>query len=94
MTEDEVLKGLKKGNETEAEAEQRVADALAKLLSDNGMALNVTIVKVPVQVAPGEFVFADKPHVEIKKKKSKILIPGMDNQTKKVAMELLNGGKK
>lgn len=94
MTEDEVLKGLKNGHETEQEAEQRVADEMQKLLSDNGMALNVTIIKVPVQAGPNDFVFADKPHVEIKKKKSQIIVPGVSDAHKKVAMELLNGGKK
>lgn len=94
MNEDEVVKGLKAGHETEQEAEQRVADEMQKLLADNNMALNVTIIKVPMQVAPGEFVFVDRPHVEIKRKKSNLIVPGMDAATKKVAMELLNGGKK
>lgn len=71
--------------------ERRVADKVMELLSQEGMTLGVVIQKVPMQVPDGSFVWADKAAVEIKKKRSQLVLPS-DAATKKVALELLSGG--
>lgn len=81
MTSDEVDAALRAGYtapaapETDEQAETRVANSLNDWLAKEGMTMVVNIVKVPVQVGQGQFVFADKPMVEIKKKKAEIIRP-------------------
>lgn len=74
--------------------ERRVAEKVMDLLRVEGMTLETSIQKVPMRMPDGNVLWADKVQIEIKKKKSEIIIPGVDAATKKVAMELMSGGKK
>jgi hypothetical protein len=82
VTEDEVVAGLRASHapqETDEDREKAAVEWMNAGLAERGMMLTVTIVKVPVQVAPGQFVFADRPTMEVKTRRVEIARPDMSN---------------